>query len=795
MECPQPPLGGAAKRAPSFEQVNSSPFTSGMPPGRPKQEQQQQQQQKQRRPDAKGVARPPPHRAATTLDIRSLPSLASPADGRPTHAALSTSYSAVSSRPPPADDDDWPLEPPPSVFSSGGGGRGPHRQASSSSLSSVYSIGERSTGSARSVSGSPRPGFASPMIDHTFGSPPSSPWILRPSSPGLSAASSSFTGSNAHTGYNPPVSTFHTPTLSYEHERAPARQPSAPVLPPGVSDAEAWRIMREAEAGGGAGRAGVGRRAFHVAQASKGWQPMAGYSSGALPLEGLSIHFITSQRLNVPALGLIALLYPPSPVGTSRLPEMPGALLSPTMSPPQSSSLHLPLQPKIAPSHVFHLGQSSSQEASLQGLINKRAGSPFSHAPSQSSTSASFSSGEHQQCITSPQFHHQQQQPKILQSSFESQLDSQSSITGSEARDPPGDDDDDESQVGGQGLGERFLNLGDISDDSDDDYRQLPPPGSSLRAGLLNAVQDGLTAGSNTRRLPPANQLGSSRASSNQTTSSNFSRRQLSTVESANSAPVTSPASAVNRLPALSSSADGQVQHEIISNSGPSSLSNGVSTLESMVNSMELVASSPSPSAKSMTSFPLPSAGIALATCDEPDLRLAKAALPPSGVRRQKMCMRCGCEVGGPTGKRFVAVLPDEVVEDADGRRSPPRVLCEADWRELYLPKCRRCGLAIESEAVSSSDGQLRGKWHRACFTCWACDASFETAEFHVLNDRPHCALCYHRQGNTLCQTCGRPIEGACAVLEGPIGQALRFHPSCLRCDRACPLIQAPEFD
>lgn len=52
-------------------------------------------------------------------------------------------------------------------------------------------------------------------------------------------------------------------------------------------------------------------------------------------------------------------------------------------------------------------------------------------------------------------------------------------------------------------------------------------------------------------------------------------------------------------------------------------------------------------------------------------------------------------------------------------------VLCENDWKEMYLPKCRRCGLTIESQAVSSADGQLKGKYHRACFNCSTCHVSF----------------------------------------------------------------------
>ena len=38
--------------------------------------------------------------------------------------------------------------------------------------------------------------------------------------------------------------------------------------------------------------------------------------------------------------------------------------------------------------------------------------------------------------------------------------------------------------------------------------------------------------------------------------------------------------------------------------------------------------------------------------------------------------------------------------------------------------QCRRCDLTIEKQAVSSSDGQLKGKYHRECFNCHVCHVS-----------------------------------------------------------------------
>nr|ODN95055.1 hypothetical protein L204_04402 [Cryptococcus depauperatus CBS 7855] len=135
--------------------------------------------------------------------------------------------------------------------------------------------------------------------------------------------------------------------------------------------------------------------------------------------------------------------------------------------------------------------------------------------------------------------------------------------------------------------------------------------------------------------------------------------------------------------------------------------------------------------------------------------------------RKRKTCQKCGEMVGG--SKRFV---------ERDGV-----VLCERDWKKLYLPSCRKCNLPIEKSAVSSSDGQLKGKWHRACFTCTRCDKPFDGDDFYVLDGKPWCQYHYHEANGTLCasHSCRQPIEGPCIALPG--SNPLRFHPNHLRCD------------
>lgn len=85
---------------------------------------------------------------------------------------------------------------------------------------------------------------------------------------------------------------------------------------------------------------------------------------------------------------------------------------------------------------------------------------------------------------------------------------------------------------------------------------------------------------------------------------------------------------------------------------------------------------------------------------------------------------------------------------------------------------------------MSSSDGQLKGKYHRDCFNCHTCHVSlrcrfpgcitnhpwcqkpFPDKTFYVFDGKPYCDYHYHEANNSLCAAhdCGQPIEGPCAV-------------------------------
>ncbi|PPR00663.1 hypothetical protein CVT26_012320, partial [Gymnopilus dilepis] len=137
----------------------------------------------------------------------------------------------------------------------------------------------------------------------------------------------------------------------------------------------------------------------------------------------------------------------------------------------------------------------------------------------------------------------------------------------------------------------------------------------------------------------------------------------------------------------------------------------------------------------------------------------------PGSSRRPKTCLRCQKVI---EDGRWVSV-------DNGG------VLCEKCWKGMYLPKCRRCNLPIERQAVSSSDGQLKGKYHKECFNCHICHKPFPDKSFYVYDGKPLCAYHYHEANDSLCAAarCGQPIEGPCAVSH----TGDRYHPEHMTCE------------
>ncbi|KIK59628.1 hypothetical protein GYMLUDRAFT_74506 [Collybiopsis luxurians FD-317 M1] len=154
-----------------------------------------------------------------------------------------------------------------------------------------------------------------------------------------------------------------------------------------------------------------------------------------------------------------------------------------------------------------------------------------------------------------------------------------------------------------------------------------------------------------------------------------------------------------------------------------------------------------------------------------------------SRKRKVRVCVRCDKRIEDgrwisvePTGEGPQIGRNGEKVE-----RKDKGVLCERCWKNMYLPKCRRCNLPIEKQAVSSSDGQLKGKYHKDCFNCFTCNKPFPDKIFYVYDGRPLCKYHYHEANDSLCAaaTCGQPIEGPCIVSHA----GDKYHPEHLTCE------------
>jgi len=91
---------------------------------------------------------------------------------------------------------------------------------------------------------------------------------------------------------------------------------------------------------------------------------------------------------------------------------------------------------------------------------------------------------------------------------------------------------------------------------------------------------------------------------------------------------------------------------------------------------------------------------------------------------------------------------------------------------------CKACQEPITGKSISSADGRLTGRYHKACFVCTTCKEPFSSATFYVHEDRPYCEQHYHKLNGSLCGACNRGIEGQ--YLEDEVPQ--KYHPGCFRC-------------
>ncbi|KAM7216309.1 hypothetical protein V8F06_008328 [Rhypophila decipiens] len=91
---------------------------------------------------------------------------------------------------------------------------------------------------------------------------------------------------------------------------------------------------------------------------------------------------------------------------------------------------------------------------------------------------------------------------------------------------------------------------------------------------------------------------------------------------------------------------------------------------------------------------------------------------------------------------------------------------------------CKACRLPITGKSISSADGRLTGRYHKACFVCSTCKEPFSSATFYVLEDRPYCHRHYHELNGSLCGSCDKGIEGQYLEDES----TKKHHVGCFRC-------------
>ena len=91
---------------------------------------------------------------------------------------------------------------------------------------------------------------------------------------------------------------------------------------------------------------------------------------------------------------------------------------------------------------------------------------------------------------------------------------------------------------------------------------------------------------------------------------------------------------------------------------------------------------------------------------------------------------------------------------------------------------CKACMLPITGKSISSADGRLTGRYHKACFVCSTCQEPFSSSTFYVLEDRPYCHRHYHELNGSLCGSCDKGIEGQYLEDES----TKKHHVGCFKC-------------
>lgn len=164
----------------------------------------------------------------------------------------------------------------------------------------------------------------------------------------------------------------------------------------------------------------------------------------------------------------------------------------------------------------------------------------------------------------------------------------------------------------------------------------------------------------------------------------------------------------------------------------------------------------------------------------DPAIQGGRPPSPPPSAWDQETRQDPAIQGGLDTG-RFP--LPPSPAKARDSRRDPAV--------QASRGSCKGCGQAITGKSVSSADGRLSGRYHKACFVCASCRDPFQTAEFYVHSDRPYCKQHYHQVNGSLCGSCGDGIEGQYLEDES----TRKYHVNCFRCGDCKAVLKDGYFD
>ncbi|KAI1090992.1 hypothetical protein F5B19DRAFT_460469 [Rostrohypoxylon terebratum] len=123
--------------------------------------------------------------------------------------------------------------------------------------------------------------------------------------------------------------------------------------------------------------------------------------------------------------------------------------------------------------------------------------------------------------------------------------------------------------------------------------------------------------------------------------------------------------------------------------------------------------------------------------------------------------------------------------------QSPPTRTSHNRQPSRSRGNCKACKLPITGKSISSADGRLTGRYHKACFVCTTCQEPFSSSTFYVLNDQPYCEQHYHKLNGSLCGKCNRGIEGQYLEDES----VKKYHPGCFRCGDCGMVLRDGYFD